>query len=138
MLTSSPTLGHLVVQSQFLITMVGPQLLNIIVGPNFLSSWSDPNFNCLPQRSKPPTTRLRGSELSSLCPSGKDSVVCLPSPQSTPDKHFFKIFKFSGPSLPVMTSFTLQPIFSLGFIMTITIVISFARVNCTQCYAPEL
>ena len=37
--------AHLVVQYQFLNTMVGPQLLNIIVHPNFSTLWSDSSFS---------------------------------------------------------------------------------------------
>ena len=59
------------------------QLLTIMVGSN---------FNCLPQWQ---TTQL--------------SVYI--GPKSTPNWLFFKIFKFLGPSLPGMTSFTLQPHF---------------------------
>ena len=46
---------------------------------------------------------------------------------SIPDWLIFKILKFSEPSLPGMTSSTLQPHFLFGgFIMTMVIVISFA------------
>ena len=79
---------------QLLNTMVGPRLLNIIVGPNFSPSWSDPNFNCLPQWQ---TTQL--------------SVYIVQTQLPTDS---FKILKFSGPSLPGMTSFTVQPHFLSG------------------------
>ena len=106
-LTTPKCSAHLVVQSQFLNTMVGPQLLNIIVGPNFWPSWSNPNFNWLPQ--------WQTSQLSAYIVQNQLPIL------------FFKIFQFSGPSLPGMTSFTLQLIFYLGFIRTIVIVISFAH-----------
>ena len=86
---------------QLLNTMVGPQLLNIIVGPsfspsrldpNFSTSWSDPNFNCLNGR----------------------QPNCLSTWPKVNSQLFFKIFKFLGPSLPGMTSFTLQPHFLSG------------------------
>ena len=53
---------------------------------------------------------------------------------------FFKIFKFSRPSLLGMMLFTLQPISYLGFIMTIVIVIYFALKHKTvpNVCAPEL
>ena len=70
------------------------QILNIIVGPNFSPSWSDPNFNCLPLRQ---TTQQSGNIVQSQLPT-----------------LFFKIFKFSGPSLLGITSFTLQPHFLSG------------------------
>ena len=95
--------AHLVIQSQF---------LNPLVGPNSSTPWPELNFK---------------AEDSILCPSGRSSMVCLHGPQSTPNWPFFKIFKFSGPSLPGVTSFTLQLISYLGFIMTIVIVISFAH-----------
>ena len=67
--------------------------------------------------------------------------VCLYDPKSPPNRLFFKIFKFSGPSLLGITSFTLQPHFSyLGFIMTIVIVITLARERKTvpNVCAPDL
>ena len=71
-------------------------LLHTMVGLNFSTpSWSDPNFNCLPQRQ---TTQL--------------SVYIAQS--QLPTDLFLKIFKFSGPSLPSMTSFILQPHFLSG------------------------
>ena len=98
MLTTPQHSVHLMVQSQFLNTMVGPQLLTIMVGPQLQLSTSV----------------------------AENTTVCLHSPKSTPKWLFFKILKFSGSSLPSKTSFTLQPISYLGFIMTIVIVISFA------------
>ena len=38
-------------------------------------------------------------------------LTCLHGPMSTPTDLFFKILKFSGPSLPGMTTSTLQPLF---------------------------
>ena len=80
---------------------------------------------------KTPTTCLNGRELISLCPSGRDSIVCLHGPISNPQLHgqistsqhhgrnstesFSKILQILGPSLPGMTSFTLQPHFLSGF-----------------------
>ena len=53
-------------------------------------------------------------ENSTLCPSGRNSIVCLHGPISTLNWLFFKILKFSGPSLPGMTLSTLQPHFLSG------------------------
>ena len=74
-----------------------------------------------------PTTRLHGRELTSLSqwqklnclpawPNLKSSTstVCLNGPKSTPNWLLFKIFKFSGPSLPGLTTFTLQLHFLSG------------------------
>ena len=110
-----------------------------------------------------PTSRLHGREVNSLLQWQKlrclpawsnlnfsTATVCLngrePNCRPTWSKVnslnwlFFKIFKFSGLSLPGMTSFTIQPIFHLGFIMTIMIVISFAhdRKTVTNVCAPKL
>ena len=86
MLTTPKRSAHLVVQSQFLKIIVGPQLLTIIVGPQL-----------------------------QLCAIEADNpTVCLPGPKSTPNWLFFKIFKFSWPLFPSMTSFTLQPHFLSG------------------------
>ena len=93
-------------------TMVGTQLLNIMVRPQpqlsahivhseLPTARSDPNFNCAIEADNP--------------------SVCLHHPKSTPNCLFLKIFKFSGASLAGMTSFTLQDISYLGFIMTILI-----------------
>ena len=80
------------------------------------------------------------SQLPTLCLDGRNSTVCLHGPISTLNWLFFKILKFSRPSLLGMTSSTLQPISCLGFIMTLVIVISFARERKTvpNDYAPEL
>ena len=70
----------------------------------------------------------------------ENSIVCLHGPMSTFNWPLFKILKFSGPSLPAMTSSTLQLISYLGFIITIVIVISFVHERKTvpnDC-APEL
>ena len=63
--------------------------------PTVSISWSELNFNCLPQWQ---TTQL--------------SAYIVPS-QLLIDV-FFKIFKFSGPLLPGIMSFTLQPRFLSG------------------------
>ena len=49
-----------------------------------------------------------------LCLNGRNLTVCLHGPVSTLNRLFFKILKFSGPSLPGMTSSTLQPYFLSG------------------------
>ena len=77
---------HLTVQSQFLNIIVGPQLLTITVGPQF---------------------QLSAIEADNL-------TVCSHSSKSTLNWLFFKIFKFPGPCLPGMTSFTLQLHFLSG------------------------
>ena len=51
----------------------------------------------------------------------------LHGPKSTPNWRLFQNLQILSPSLPGMTSFTLQPHFLLGFIMTIVIVISSAH-----------
>ena len=43
---------------------------------------------------------LSTAENSTLCPIGRNSTVCLHCPISTLNRLFFKILKFSGPSLP--------------------------------------
>ena len=96
MLTTPQRSAHLVVQSQFLNTMVGPQLLNTMVGPQLLNIMVGTQLQLSASRTENPTVYLYG-------------------PQSIPNWLFFKIFKFSGPSLPGMTSFTLQLISYLGF-----------------------
>ena len=108
MLTTPQRSAHLVVQCQFLNIMVSPQLLNITVGPNFLTSWSDPQLQLYASMADNPT-------------------VCLHVQSQLPTDVFLKILKFSGPSLLSMTSFTLKPHFLSGFLMTIVILISFAR-----------
>ena len=85
-LTTPQRSVHLEVQSQLLTIMVGPQLLTIMVGPQLQLSAS---------MSDNPTVGLHGL-------------------MSTFNWLFFKIFKFSGTSLPGMTSFTLQPHFLSG------------------------
>ena len=108
MLTTPQRSEHLVVQSQFLYTIVGPQFLNTIVGPNFSPSWSDPNVNCLPQWQK---TQLSTDMAQNQLP---------------PDV-IFKIFKFSSHRFWAWRHSHNSPLSYLGFIMTIVIVISFAR-----------
>ena len=108
MLTTPQRSAHLVVQSQFLKTMVGRQLLIIIVGHQLLNT-------------------MVGTQLQLSTSMADNPTVCLHCPKSTLNWLFFKIFQFSGPSLPGVTSFILQPISYLRFIMTIVIVISFAQ-----------
>ena len=96
-----------IVQPQNPNCLIGLQLLNNIVGTQLLTIMVGPQL-----------------KLSAI---KADHPVCLCGPKSTPNWLFFKIFKFSGPSLPGITSFTPQAISYLGFIMTIVIVISFAR-----------
>ena len=101
--------------------LVGPQLLNIMVLTQLLNIMVRPHL----------LNTMVGTQL-------QLSAYMAQSKLST--WLFFKIFKFSGPSLPGMTSFTLQPISYLGFIMTFVIVISFVRERKTvpnDC-APEL
>ena len=78
--------AHLVVQSHFLNVMVGPEFLNIMVG----------------------------TQLQLFLMEADNPTVCLHGPKSTPNWLFFKIFKFSGPSLPSVTLFTIQPYFLSG------------------------
>ena len=92
-------LAHLVVQSQF---------LNIMVGPNFSNSWSDPNFKCLPQWQ---TTQLSAYMAQSQLPT---DVI-------------FKILNFSAHHFRAWRHSHSNPISYQGFIMTIVIVIFFAR-----------
>ena len=75
-----------------------------------------------------------------LCLNGRNSTLIFHGPKSTPNWFFFKILKFSGLSLLGMMSSTLQPISCLGFIMTMVIVISFAREHKSvpSDYAPEI
>ena len=74
-------------------------------------------------------------------PMAENSTICLHGPMSTFNWLFFQIIRFSGPSLPGMTSSTLQSLFlSGGVIMTMVIAISFAHERKTvpnDC-APEL
>ena len=83
------------------------QILTAWLELNFSPSLSKLDFNCLSLRQ---TTQLSAFMAQSQLP-----IL------------FFKIFKFSGPSLLGMPSFTLQPISCLGFIITIVVVIYFAR-----------
>ena len=87
----------------------------------FPTAWSHPNFLTVCLNSRQPK--------------------CLSTwPKVNLPTNFFKIFKFSGPSLPIMTSFTLQPHFLSGiYYDNCDCHILCARAqNCTQCYAPEL
>ena len=76
--------------------------------PNFSTSWSDSNFNCLP--------KWQRTQLSPTWPK-----VNLPtdsfSKSSNSQDHRFLAWRHSHS----------RPVFYLGFIMTIVIVISFAR-----------
>ena len=100
-------LSSSMVQPQNHNCLIGPQLLNVIVRPQLL--------NIIVR------TQLLLSAIEADNP-----TVYLHEPKSTPNCFFFKIFKFSGPSRPGMTSHS-SPISYLGFIITIVIVISFAR-----------
>ena len=64
---------------------------------NYLPAWSNVN-----------------PQLQLFAPMADNPTVCLHDPKSTPKWLLFQIFKFSGPSLPGMTSFTLQPFFLSG------------------------
>ena len=55
-----------------------------------------------------------GTQLLLSASMADNPTVGLHGPKSTPNWLFFKIFKFSGHSLPGMTSFTLQPHFLSG------------------------
>ena len=134
MLTTPQRSAHLVVQSQFLNTMVGHQFLNIRVGPQFLNTMVGPQFLSIrvgpqflntmvgPQfLSIMVGTQLNGQHGPISIPQLHLSAsvtdkpsVCLHDPKSTTNWLFFKIFKFSRPSLPSMTSFTLQSHFLSG------------------------
>ena len=80
------------------------------------------------------------AESPTLASMAENSTVCLHGPMSTFNWLFFKILKFSGSSIPGMTSSTHQAHFCLGFIMRMVIVISFAheRKTVPDDYAPEL
>ena len=86
--------------------------------------------------------QLRAStvENSTLFLSGRNSIPCLHGLISTAQLTLFKILKFSEPSLPGMTSSTLQPHFHEGLLWQMGIVISFARERKTapNDNAPEL
>ena len=103
MLTTPQRLAHLVVQSQFLNTIVGPQLLNIMVG----TSWQRTPFSA-PLAEAQLTACMVHSQLptATACLNGRE-----------PNWLFSKFFKFSGPTLPGMTSFTLQPHFLSGCLL---------------------
>ena len=76
---------------------------------NFLPAWSNVNLQLHSQTSN--------SQHHSRTPTSQSDVNWI----------FFKIFQILCPSFLGMTSSTLQPIFFLGFILTMVIVISFAR-----------
>ena len=99
LLTTPQNSAHLVVQSQF---------LNTMVGLNFSPSWPEHNINCLPQWQ---ITQLSAYMAQSQLPT--DSF----SKSSNPQDHRFRAWCHSHSS----------PISYQGFIMTIVIVISFAR-----------
>ena len=106
--------------------MVGPHLLNIMVGTQLLNiklqlSASMVKLQLSASMAGNPTVFLHGTK-------------------STLNFLFFKIFKFLGTSLLGMTSFTLQLISYLGFIMTIVIIISsaFECKTVPNVSAPEL
>ena len=67
-------------------------------------SWSNLNFS----------TPQVGPQLQLSASVADNPTVCLYGPKSTPNRPFFKIIRFSRPSLPGMTSFTLQPYFLSG------------------------
>ena len=104
MLTKPKRLTHLVVQSQFLSTMVGTQLFNAMVGPQLLHIIVGPQL----------LTIMVGTQLLLSAIEADNPTLSLHRPKSTPNWHFFKIFKFWGPSLPGMTSFTFQHHFPSG------------------------
>ena len=56
-------------------------------------------------------TQIFDSMAESPTLNGRNLTVCLQGPMSTFNWLFLKILKFSGPSLPGMTSSTLQPLF---------------------------
>ena len=88
-------LSFSMVQPQNPNSLVGPQLLNTMVETQLLHTMVGPHFNCLPLRQ---TTQLS---------------VYIVHYQLSIDV-YFKIFKFSGPSLSGMMLFTLQPRFLSG------------------------
>ena len=121
--------------------IVHSQLPAAWLDPNFSTPWSELNsmaensIVCLHGPILNPQHHCQtqllyimvGSQLQLSGIEADNPTFCLHGPKSTPNWLFFKILKFSGPSLLGMTSFTLQPIFYLGFIMTVVIVISLAR-----------
>ena len=111
---------NIIVGPQTLNTMVLTQLLNIMVNPNFSTPWSELNFYCLPLKQ---TTQLSAYIVHSQLPT--DSFW----KSSNPQDHRFRVCHSLS-----------SPIFYLGFIMTIVIVMSFAHERKTvpnDC-APEL
>ena len=95
MLTIPKRLAHVVVHSQF---------LNIIVGPNFSPSWSKPNFNCLLQWQ---TTQLSAYIVHSQLP----TVFFLKSSNS--QDHCFRAWRHSHSSPDVIHTPALFPIWGL-------------------------
>ena len=69
---------------------------------NFSTPWSDPTSH---HHGRTPT--------STVCLNGRE-LNCLPTWSKVNSRLFFKIFKFSEPLLPGMTSFTLQLHFLFG------------------------
>ena len=130
MLKTPKRSAHVVVQSQFLTIMVGPQLLTIMVGPQLLTIMVGPQLLTIMVGPQLLTimvgpqlltimvgpqllTIMVGPQLQLSAIEADNPTVCLHGPKSTPNCLFFKIFKFSGPSLLGMTSFTLHPSFSI-------------------------
>ena len=123
-------LSYSMVQAQNPNCLVGPQLLTIMVGPQLQQSDIEADN---------PTTRLHGRELSSLYLNGRDSIVYLPGPLSTPNCLFFKSsnsqdHRFRHDVIHTPASF---PIWGLSWQLRLSYPLR-ANVNCTQCYAPEL
>ena len=118
-LYNTPNVRHITwfFRSQFIFAGRDPKNLTVCLNgrnPNYSTPWSELNSK---------------AENSILCPNGRNSNVrmhgpisnpqlrlsasmaenttdCLHGPKSTPNWLFFKIFIFSGPSLPGITSFT--------------------------------
>ena len=117
-----PQFLNTMVRPQFLNPMVGPQFLNTMVGPQFLNTMVGPQFLNTMIGSQFLNTMIRPQFLNTMVltqlqPSASmadNPTVYLHGPKSTPNWLFFKIFKFSGPSLPGMMSFTLKPYFLSG------------------------
>ena len=82
-----------------------------------------------------PNNRLHGRELNSLCPKWQRLMSALHSPKSTTNSRLFQNPQIPSPSLPGMTSLTLQPYFLSGvYYDNCDCHILCARVqNCTQC-----
>ena len=119
MLTTPPTLGYLVVQSQFLNTMLGPNFSTSLSDPNFSTPWKRTQFsmpqwqrlNCLPAW---PTvnsqlTLFQNLQILRIIASRHD-VIHTPAP-----------FTIWGLLWQLWLSYPLR-----------------MSVNCTHCYAPEL